>query len=338
MTGKCLGFDIGSVNMRIFTKSGIIYSEPSCAAVDKSSGKFVAFGRKAYNMIGREPNSVEIKFPFRAGVESEIELTIEIIKRFIDNVCSGSIFKPNIIATVPYYMSGLEKKTILDAIFLSGAKRACLVPKSFASAIGAGINFKKADGIMISEIGGGMIETSVLTMKEIAYSSYSRIGSDDINFEIIRSLRKDRNIEIGYLTAENIKQKIGSAIRRGEEIALIESGKNSITGVPINFEVTSSEIYLIVKNKIDEIASTIIECFEKTPPELTDDVSRNGIILSGSGAKLNGLSDYIQRETGINVTIAKNCGNCCALGAMKSIKNINSLKKTSIGFKYLNEF
>ncbi len=339
MTGLCVGIDIGTSNMTAYVEGkGIIFSRPSVVACDTYTGKILALGEDALAMTGRTPGSVSVIRPFSDGVVSDVSMTTAMISDFIDKVCRLSVLKPNIIAGVPDEITSLEKKAILDVLEASGAGRLCIMEHTYAAAVGADVAFSKPYGTMIIDIGGGTVDISVVTMNSIAVSKTIRSASESFTQDIIRYLRRERDIEVGYLTAENIKKTIGGAVIRNEEIALVSKGKNIVTGSAINFEITSTEVYWAIKEHVDLILSGVKEILSVISPELSADIFESGIVLTGKGSLLYGMDAFLESATGVPVRIAKEPWLCVARGLGRSLHNIRKMKNNGYEFRYRDEF
>lgn len=338
MTGLCIGIDIGTSNMTAYVEGkGIVFSRPSVIACDAHSGKILALGDDAFAMTGRTPGSINVVHPFSDGVVSDMKMTVAMLTAFVEKVCRFSVLKPNIIAGVPSGITSLERKAILDVLEMSGAARVCIMEHSYAAAVGADIAFSKPYGTMVIDIGGGTVDIAVVSMNGIAASETIRFASEAFTQDIIRYLRRERDIEAGYLTAENIKRTIGGAVIRNEEIALVSKGRNAVTGAPINFEITSTEVYWAIKDHVEMILSGVKELFSSVSPELSADIFESGIVLTGKGSLLYGIDVFLENATGVPVRIAKDPWLCVAKGLGKSLHNMKKLRKSDYEFKYREE-
>lgn len=338
MTGLCIGIDIGTSNMTAYVEGkGIVFSHPAAIACDAHTGRILAWGEEAFAMTGRTPGSVTVIRPFSDGVVSDMKKTVAMLSQFVDEVCKLSVLKPNIIAGIPGEITSVERKAILDVLKASGAARVCIMEHSFAAAVGADIPFSKPYGTMIIDIGGGTVDIAVVSMNSIAAVKTIRFASESFTQDIIRYLRRERDIEVGYLTAENIKKTIGGAVIRNEEIALVAKGRNAVTGAPINFEITSTEVYWAIKEHVDLILIGVKEIMSSISPELSADIFESGIVLTGKGSLLYGIDAFLESSTGVPVRIAKEPWLCVAKGLGKSIHNIKKIRKSGYEFRYFNE-
>ena len=69
---------------------------------------------------------------------------------------------------------------------------------------------------------------------------------------------------------------------------------------------------------------------ERTPPELSADISDRGIVLTGGGALMKNLDKRIREETGLPVSIADDpLASSCSAQA-KCFRDFKLLRKISI--------
>ncbi|MBQ0135468.1 MAG: rod shape-determining protein [Oscillospiraceae bacterium] len=334
MLGINIGIDLGTTQVVACVEGkGIVLSEPSVVSYRKKTGKIMALGKPALRMVGREPDSVLVVRPMKDGVVSDFTVTEHMLRYFIKQICGNKIFKPNIIVSMPGTVTNLEKRTILDVITASGAGRACLMEEPLAAAIGAGIEINHPGGVMIVDLGGGTTDIAVITMGNMAVASSVKIAGNTLNDDIIRYCRRERDIIIGEQTAEEIKKSVGCAFLRREETATFAKGKDYFTGMPVDFEITSNEAYLAMREHIKLILEAIRDVFERTPPELVSDIIEEGIVLTGGTAQLFGLDKAISKMTKINTRVADDPENCVINGIGKVLGDTFFLEENGYLFK-----
>ncbi len=309
MPGINIGFDLGTSNMTAYVEGrGVIFSFASAVACDAYTGEMLEVGDKALEMTGRNPKSIKIIRPFSESSISDFDITVTLLKRFIDKICRFTIFKPSVTVGAPSELTSLSGKTLPDALRLAGAGKIKIIEHSYAAALGSGLSFSEPSGKMIIDIGGGVVDMAIVTMNGIAASKTIKQAGESWTENIVKYLRRERDIEAGYLTADYIKKKIGGAVKRNEEVALISKGIDAVKGKPINFEITSSEVYNAIKKPVDMIIDGVKELLSKVSPELCADIYENGITLTGRGSLLYGMEDFIRNAVGTPVKIAKEPG------------------------------
>lgn len=338
MLGINIGIDLGTTSIVVYVEGrGIVLSEPSVAAYEVKSGRLIAVGKKAYEMVGKTPDSIRIVKPMKNGVVSDFTATRHILRYFLQKICKNMVFKPNIVVCVPSTVTNLEKRTILDLITSSGAGKACLIEEPLAAALGAGLESNRPVGTMVVDIGGGTTDIAVMTMGSISVSRSIKSAGNAFDEAIMRQIRRERDVIIGERTAENIKLRIGCAYLREVELGLTVKGKHFITGMPVSIEVTSTQVYLAMRPHLEAIAEGVRSVLELTPPELASDISTTGIYLTGGGALLEGIDAMIEKRTGVRTFVAEDPLNCVALGTGVALEDMDILTDNGGVFKTRDE-
>jgi len=323
-----LGIDLGTANTLVYVKGrGIVLSEPSVVAVERGTKRVIAVGQEAKRMLGRTPGDIIAIRPLRDGVIADFETTEKMIKFFIEKVMPKSLFKPKprVVMGVPSCITEVEKRAVRESAEQAGSKEIYLIEESMASAIGANIPINEPAGNMICDIGGGTTEISVISLGGMVISNAIRIGGDEFDEAIIKHIKLVHNLVIGESSAEEIKIRIGNAYPEREVKKIEIKGRDTISGLPKILEMDSFEIRDALQEPINIIVEEIKKTLDQTPPELAADIVEGGIVLTGGGALLTGLSKLISSQTGVPVIIAENPLLCVALGAGKFLETI--LKK-----------
>lgn len=325
-----LGIDLGTANTLVFIKGkGIVLREPSVVAKNVQNGAIVAVGNDARNMIGRTPGSIVAIRPMKDGVIADFDTTSAMIEYYLKNAMKASGMswsKPNVMICVPYGITSVEQRAVIDAAKQAGAREAVTIEEPFAAAIGANLPVWEPTGSMVVDIGGGTTEVAVISLGGIVTSESVRIGGDAMDQSITSYVRKTYNLTIGERTAEAIKIEIGSARVVGEEEKMDIRGRDLVTGLPKTIEVSSKEIELALRESIAVIIDGVKKTLEQTPPELSADVMERGIMLTGGGALLKNLDKVISDETNIPVFIAENPLDCVAIGTGKALDHMKLIR------------
>lgn len=313
-----IGIDLGTANTLVFVKGkGIVIREPSVVAINVNSrpAKVVAVGKEAKAMIGRTPGSITAMRPLRDGVIADFDITTEMLRKFIQKALGGSFLaKARVVICIPSGVTEVERRNVHDVAIEAGARYVSLIEEPMAAAIGAGLPVSDAVGSMIVDIGGGTAEVAVISLGDIVTSRSVRMAGDNFDNAISQYIKKKYNLLIGERTAEEIKIKIGSAMDYGKDGTMEVKGRNLLDGLPKNVTVTSEEIREAMSDCINVILDAVKGTLEKTPPELSADIMKHGITLTGGGALLRGLDTLIATQTGMPVRVADNPLDCVADG------------------------
>jgi rod shape-determining protein MreB len=326
-----IGIDLGTANTLVYVRGKeIVLREPSVVAIRRDTGSILAVGEEAKKMIGRTPGNIVAIRPMKDGVIADFDVTQAMLKHFIaKSYRRRSIFLPQVVVCVPYGVTEVEKRAVLDATKQAGAKEAFLIEEPMAAAIGAGLPVEEPTGSMIVDVGGGTSEVAVISLGGIVTSKSIRIGGDELDESIINYIKKSYNLMIGERTAEEIKIKIGSACRTGEEEYMEIRGRDLVAGLPKNLSISSWEIENALAEPVAAILETIKTTLEKTPPELAADIMEKGIVMTGGGALLKGFDKLIAEETGMPVYLAEKPLDCVVLGAGKALSALSLLKNVA---------
>jgi rod shape-determining protein MreB len=305
MFSKHLAMDLGTANTLMYTRAaGIVLNEPSVVAVDVIKNKVLAVGREAREYMGRTPKRIKAVRPMRDGVIADFEITKEMIEYFIRKVVRGlRIVKPSIVICVPTGITQVEKRAVVEAAQLAGAREVFLIEEPMAAAIGANLPIHEPLGNLVVDIGGGTTEVAVITMSAIAYSESVRVAGDAMNHAIQRYLQDTFQLVVGENMAERVKMLIGSAAPLPQALVAEVSGKDMVQGSPKMVRISDSHIREALRETTNAIMSAIFKALEKTPPELAADIARNGVLLAGGGALLKGLDQLIAREVRLKAIV-----------------------------------
>ncbi|MEE1037790.1 MAG: rod shape-determining protein MreB [Eubacterium sp.] len=327
-----VGIDLGTANVLVYIKGkGVVLEEPSVVAVDEETDEILAVGQEAKEMLGRTPANIIALRPLRDGVISDYDVTERMLKYFIKKTCGSSrFFKPRIMVCVPSGVTEVEKRAVREAAAQAGGKEVFLMEEPLAAAIGADLDISRPEGIIVIDIGGGTSDIAVISLGGIVASTSLKVAGDRMDEAIIKYMRKKHKLYIGERMAETLKKEIGTASPRPEEISYVCSGRDLVTGLPREVEVTSTEMMEALEEPLQQICEATHSVLEKTPPELAADISSSGIVITGGGALLYGIDERIKQRTGINVRIAENPMDCVAIGTGRALENIDILQKSTI--------
>lgn len=326
--GQDIGVDLGTANTLVFIKGkGIVIREPSVVAMDRDSGRVLAFGSEARRMLGRTPGNIIALRPLREGVIAHYDATEAMIRHFLSRVCGRhNLVRPRVMVCVPSGVTSVEKRAVLEAAMTAGARKTYLIEEPMAAALGAGLDIGEPAGSMIVDIGGGTTDVAVLSLGGIVLSASLRAGGDKFDEAIVRYMKKQHNLAIGERTAEEIKITIGTVHPLGKTGEMEVRGRDLVTGLPRTVRLTAAETCEAMMEVAAQIVDTIKGVLERTPPELASDILERGIVLTGGGALLNGLDQLLTEETQVPVLVADDALSCVALGTGKALDSLDTLE------------
>ncbi len=323
-----LGIDLGTANTLIYAKGkGVVLNEPSVVAVHRKTKQVLKVGKEAKEMLGRTPDGIVATRPLKDGVIADFECAEKMLRAFSCRAHNRRrMVRPRVVVGIPSGITQVEKRAIRDSANLAGAREVYLIEEPLAAAIGAGLPVQEATGNMIVDIGGGTTEVAVISLAGIVYSHSLRVAGDEMDEAIIQFLKRKYNLLVGEQTAEQIKIQLGSAIPLPEERSMAVTGRGLMNGIPQQIVLSSEEIREALQETVATIIDAVKTALERTPPELSADLSDNGIVLAGGGALLRGLVELLAKETKLPVRMADDPLLCVVRGTGKALDELDLLR------------
>ncbi len=327
-----LAIDLGTANTLVYAKGkGIVVNEPSIVAINKTNGEVEAVGKEAKEMVGRTPGNIVAIRPMKDGVIADFKVTERMLNYFIQKAHGRKMLvHPRIVIGVPSEITQVEKRAVIDSAYRAKASEVHLVEQAMVAAIGAGLPITEPSGNMVVDIGGGTTDVAVISLSGIVYSRSVRVAGNAMDEAIIQYLKRKYNLLIGERTGEQIKMQIGSAYPLDRPLTMEIKGRNLIEGVPKTLTIDDSEIRDALSECIATIMNAIRVALERTPPELSADISDKGIVLTGGGAMIKNLDKRIREETGLPVSIAEDPLASVVLGTGKMLTDFKLLRRIAI--------
>ncbi len=320
-----IGIDLGSSTTMLYVHNrGIVINEPSLVMVEGSNRRTAhAVGDEAARSHGRTRDTQMIIHPIRNGVIADFDMTALMIKYFLRKAVGVSnVFKPRVIVSVPAGMDDINRKALAEAVRVSKISKIHLMEKPFAAALGSNLPVYDPVGSMVVDIGGGTTDVAVISLGGLVVSQSIPVGGQKMDEAIINHIKREFKMLIGDLTAENVKIDLGSAMPLAEERRVRIRGRDLLTPQGMEIEYTSRQAYQALHEPCKAIVSAIRWVLERTPPELAADILRTGIHLTGGGAQLCAMDQYIATELGIPVLVARDPADCTVQGLGHIVQNV----------------
>jgi rod shape-determining protein MreB len=325
-----IGIDLGTANILVYSKNkGIALNEPSVVAIDTETKAVLAVGREAKEMIGKTPGKIVAIRPLKDGVIADYDITTDLLKHIMRKASKKmgfAIRKPNVVVCTPSGSTSVERRAIHDAVRNAGAKKIHLIEEPVAAAIGAGLPVDEPVANVIVDIGGGTTEVAIISFGGVVACHSIRIGGDRLDDDIIQYVRKEYNVLIGERTAENIKMEIGYGLVDHDELTMDVRGRDLVTGLPKTITLSSYEIRGALKESLLHILEAIRATLEDCPAELSGDIVDRGVILTGGGALMKGMEEWLSKEIVVPVHLAPSPLESVAIGTGKALQYINKLQ------------
>ena len=327
-----LAIDLGTANTLVAVRGkGIVVNEPSIVAINKNNGEVEAVGKEAKEMVGRTPGNIVAIRPMKDGVIADFKVTEKMLTYFIQKSHNRKMLvHPRIVIGVPSEITPVEERAVRDSAYRAHASEVHLVEQAMVAAIGSGLPITEPCGNMIVDIGGGTTDVAVISMSGIVYSRSVRVAGNEMDEAIINFLKRKYNLLVGERTAEQVKIEIGSAYELDKPLTMEIKGRNLIEGVPRTVTVNDTEIREALSDCVSTIMNAIRVALERTPPELSADISDRGIVLTGGGGMIRNLDVRIREETGLPVSIAEDPLASVVIGTSRMLSDFKLLRRISL--------
>ncbi len=320
-----LAVDLGTANTLIIEDGKVVVDEPSIVAVNRKTGETIAVGTKAMQMHEKTHESIKTIRPLKDGVIADFQAAEALIQGLINMIGTKRRFFTHLkmVICIPSGITEVEKRAVFDSADHVDSKETYLIHEPMAAALGIGLDVEEPVGNMIIDIGGGTTEIAVIALSGIVNDQSLRTAGDEFTNDIIDYMRRYHNLLIGERTAEQIKIHVGSAVKTLENPPdpFPVNGRDLMTGIPKQINIRYEETAEALDASIAKIEEAILKALEGTPPELSSDIYRTGLYLTGGGALLRGLDKRIAQKVKLNVHIADDPLRAVVRGTGIALKN-----------------
>ncbi len=290
MLSKKIGIDLGTSTVLVYVKGeGVVVNEPTLMATDGKGGRVLAIGRAATQLVGRGGKARTVR-PVRDGNGVDYGVAGAMLQHLIGRIVGRQrIFRPDVMLSVGPMVTGVERRAVLEATMQAGAKTAYLIDKPMAAAIGAKVAVSSTDGIVVVNLGAGSTEMAVIALGEIVAMQSIPTGGEALDRAIEASLARTRGAQLKPGDAERLKLEIGSAI--------------------------------------DAIVGGLQRLLAQVPEARRAAVTRNGLVLSGGGAQLPGMAEFLTARVGMPARVAPDPQSCVAVGTGMALDNMQVVRR-----------
>jgi rod shape-determining protein MreB len=311
-----VGVDLGTERVRVAVRGrGVIIDEPSAVAVNRQTGLFVAAGHQAEELLADDPYKLVRLRPLSNGAVGRYDCALMLLRSVMSRAVGGrGLARPRVAMSVPARPSQVEKRTWLQVAIESGARATALVEAPMAAAIGAGVDVLEPSGAMVVDVGAQVTDMGVISTGGIVVSDRLKIAGTSMDRAIQVHARDVHGLVLGQRSAEKLKIELGAEAWTGQEASAVAHGRNLADGLPRAEAFCAREISSALERPINQIIESARCVFGCTPPELAADIAAGGIILTGGGSRLAGLSGFMSERMGVAFRVALDPDTCVIRG------------------------
>lgn len=339
MSKRVFGIDFGTSMIKIYKKdNGIVLDEKNVIAIANRKN-MIAAGNEAYDMFEKSPINISVSYPVKNGVIADIANMQALLNKFLKDI-NGTKHGVQFFVAVPTDITEVEKRAFYELVANSNAKPKSIgmIDKPIAAAIGIGLDITNARGVMTVDIGADTTEISIMSLGGIVLSKLISVGGNRLDESIKLFVKKKYNLVIGNKTAEVIKKSLSSAFPM-DEVYVKAYGRNVVSGLPSEMDISSSMVYEALKEHFYAIIDAVKIILERTPPEISSDIIDSGIYITGGSAHIRNIDRLIAEQTDLKINICKDPENSVVngLGAIIEDPNLYSLAYSPKQTSYNNK-
>ena len=327
MLSKKIGIDLGTSTVLVYVKGeGVVVNEPAVMATDEKGARVLAVGRAASELVGRGGKTRAVR-SVRDGNGIDYNVAGAMLQHLIGRIVGRQrLFRPDVMLSVEPMVTGVERRSVLEATIQAGAKTAYLIDKPMAAAIGARVSVATTDGILVVNLGAGSTEVAAIALGEILARESIRIGSHALDRAIEAAIVKNHGLRLMPGEAERLKIELGSASAPGAEGAL-EVRAADDGARPIALRVSAAEVQASIHDPLAAIAAAVQRLLAQVPEARRASVNRNGAVLTGGGAQLRGIAEFLALRSGIPARVAHDPQSCVAVGTGMALDNLQVIRR-----------
>jgi rod shape-determining protein MreB len=324
---KKIGIDLGTSTVLVYVKGeGVVVNEPSVMATDEKGARVLAVGRAASELVGRGRKTRTVRL-VRDGDGLDYNVAGAMLQHLIGRIVGRQrIFRPDVMLSVAPLVTGVERRAVLAATIQAGAKTAYLIDKPMAAAIGARVPVASTDGIAVVNLGAGSTELAAIALGEMLAMESIAIGGEALDRAIETAILEQRSVRLMPGEAERLKVELGSATPPAADTALEVTAVDD-DGRRTAFTVSSAEVHAAIREPLAAIAASLQRVLGQAPEGPRASIKRNGGVLTGGGAQLHGIAEFLALRSGIPMRVASDPQSCVAVGTGMALDNMQVIRR-----------
>lgn len=302
-----LAIDLGSWVTKIYKSGcGVVLAEPTCAAIEQLPGaqryNIKSLGEKARALSGKAAQNTHIINPISDGDIVHPDIAADMLRYFLEKI---EITPRRARATEVIFVLPCGAKPDLKRKYLRLADD-CNIGKvyftqtPFAAVLGHNVPLGDSTPVFSVDIGYGLTNIAAFSLDGVIAGMSMNLGGGNIDVHIIDYMAENYNLSIGAVTAERIKNTVGSLFPGDDKVMMVD-GRDATTGTPATVTVRTTNIYEVLILYVDKIIEYVSLIISKLPSEVSSSIIHSGVFLSGGLCKMDGIAEYFSEKLGITI-------------------------------------
>jgi rod shape-determining protein MreB len=314
--GKKLGVDLGTSTTRVITRGeGTVLAEPTVVGIQEGATVLSVLGTLALEAAAADP-TMELRRPLQGGNIVDRSALTALVQHAVNRAAGRQrIFKPDLVIAVRAGMSGEDRRTVLDAAARAGSRTVYLIDAAIAAAMGAGVAVTSPRASLIIDIGAGKTDIAVLALEATVASRSLSVGAEALFDRLGAHVESVHGVVLSRDALHGATRLLVAASH--------EERTAEIGGVLLS----SHELAPLVAEHLRPLDAALLEVLDETPAALRHDVKHNGLLLSGGGARLEGLERHLAVVSGCSARVAGEPDGCTVRGTALAVDNLDVLRR-----------
>ncbi len=316
MLGKKLGVDLGTATTRVITRGeGTVLAEPTVVAIKEGELVLSLMGSSAIDAAA-DDSTLELRRPLQGGNIVDRRALTALVQHAVNRAAGRQrIFKPDLVIAVRSGMNGEDRRTVLEAAARAGSRTVYLIDAVIAAAMGAGVAVTSPRASLVIDIGAGKTDVAVLALEGTVASRSLSVGAEALFDRLAGHVEAVHRVS---LSRDELHRATRLLVAASHEERTAEIG-----GVLLS----SHELAPLVTEHLRAMDTAVLEVLDEAPAALRQDVKRTGLLLTGGGARLEGLERHLGVVCGCSARVASEPDGCTVRGTALAVDNLDVLRR-----------
>jgi rod shape-determining protein MreB and related proteins len=314
-----LALDFGTGTTRLMDEGGeLLVEEETLVALDADGRRLVAFGSEAVDLGRRAGGRVQLVRPVREGKIVDIDIAERFLAAVLRRAGAGRMSGARVLVLQHLSTTGVQRRAIERALRHGSARHVEFIDEPVAVAIGADLEISEPVGSMVVSVGAGLSDIAVLALGGIVAGASVEYGGERLD-ELVRDhLARQHRVVIDRVAARELRTRFGALDLVAEEVIAL-TGRDAHSGRPAEVQIDRRELCAVMLRATEPLLHAAQLAIAEAPPDLANDLSMSGLVLSGGLAPTSGLAERLAGATGIPVHLIADCELAALRGAARCI-------------------
>lgn len=299
-----LYLDVGSSMTRVVYQRKLIWQQPTCVAIEKHSGTVISVGKKAFDILGKVPESMAVVFPVETGQPSNLEF----LQKYLEGILQAITpqlqlpFLVNVKATItlPISTSPVESYQWRKVFRSAGFQSVAILPKPQALVTSISKTKVPQDYVCIIDIGAETTEVAAYAQGQLFKAETLRFGGKLYTAALETIVRSEYQGISSWVQLEKIKKQQRNLSYIPESKPTTHKTSLRVTDIlsrnPKAIYIERAVIEAAFRTVSETLVSLVQDFLGELPTDVATALLERGVYLTGGGSLLAGLAEYLSYQ------------------------------------------